>query len=156
MPAGSFDPAAARSALDRASAPGREDPLYWRAAAALAEASGKDEELALARGEFDRLARGTRRAADWSFRHPFHRLVLATSGRHRAIRLELPDVPPAGAVVELHWDGAILGVAALQPGEDLFSRLPVEPGVHQIEVASLHGPRLRLGALSLEPAPPPG
>jgi len=150
------DPDAARDALERTSAAGRDDPLYWRASENLAEATVDRQALALARRQLDRLDRGRWSAADWSFRRPAHRLVLLAAKPYESLRLELAGISSDGAAIELRWDGRILGVVALQPGEDLVWPLAVEPGVHQVAPADLSGRPLQPGALSLEGGAPPG
>ncbi|MFQ5349075.1 MAG: hypothetical protein ACE5EG_01385 [Thermoanaerobaculia bacterium] len=150
------DPDAASAALARAWPDARQDPLYWRASQRLAELRGDGPTGAQAREELDRLAHSDWATADWSLGNRSHRLVLLTAEHHRGLRLELQGMPATGAAVEVRWDGRILGVADLQPGEDLLWSLPAEPGIHQLTVANLSGRPLLPGPLSLTTEPAPG
>lgn len=145
------DPEGARRALERAGAGGR-DLLYWRAAERAHEAGGDAAALAAARREIDRVA-GSAIAADWSFRDGSWRLILASSAPSEAWRLRFDHMPPTGGAVEIRWNGQALGAVALAPGEDLFWKLPVAPGLHQLEITGLAGTAVRPGSLDLE-APP--
>ena len=148
------DPKEARRSLARVSRRRQDEMLYWRAAERLADTTGESEALERARRELSLLAGAHRSAENWSRRGSVYRLDLLTTQPYGGLRLQLERIPTEGAAIELHWDGRAIGVAALQPGEDLLWRLPVTPGAHLIEVANLTGRALGPAALSLLPASP--
>ena len=136
------DPAAARGALARVAAGLPRDPLLGRAKQRLGE--GRDDSQPIA-------ASATRK--DWSSRDGAYRLVLDSPERYQALRLGFEGVPSTGGAVEIRWDGRILGAGAVASGETLIWPLAVEPGLHQLEVASLSGAAVRPATLSLEVRP---
>lgn len=93
---------------------------------------------------------------DWRRRGSVYVLPLRTDRAARGLRLRIHDVPPEGAALELRWDGGLLDVVAVAPGEPLVHRFAVEPGAHLVEIVRAGGRPLPAGELSLEPGAPSG
>ena len=93
---------------------------------------------------------------DWDYGGAAPSLWLVPAGRAGGLRIALAEIPPAGGAVEVHWDGASRGCVAIPPGEDrLELTLPIEPGLHHLELAPLTGGRVLPGRTELLRRPPP-
>ncbi|HSM50322.1 MAG TPA: hypothetical protein VLA75_02870, partial [Thermoanaerobaculia bacterium] len=88
-------------------------------------------------------------AIDWRWRGPAALLEILPAAPASGLTLALDDVPAAGAVVEIQWNGAALAPRIVRPGETLA--LPLEiadtPGLLRLE--SLAGGRVRPGRVEI-------
>lgn len=126
-----------------------QQPTYWQARAELARAGG--DAAGATRAE-DRLRAMTRQdwgATDWSWHQDRARLEMLTETVARRVEIDLDDAPPAGTVIELRLDGALLGAFPARPAGTLGLDQALRPGYHLLEIESVGGGRVLPGAVRL-------
>jgi len=149
--------AKAAALLDRGDAPGAAvalAPLHreWKrrpAALALRVRLSRADPTLAPRGEAEAAYEAARRreweAIDWRWRGPAALLEILPDAPATGLALALDEVPAAGAVVEIQWNGTALAPRIVRPGELLA--LPIQiadtPGLLRVE--SLAGGRVRPG-----------
>jgi len=132
----------------------QEHPLAWEARLDVARAAGDAQGAALARERLAALGRESWPATAWAWRREVARLEMVTAGERRGLTVELDEVPPLGAVVELRLDGAALGVFPVRPAAAgtrplLELAVPVDAGLHLLEVEGTQGGRVLPGRVLL-------
>src|SRR6185436_15242990 len=112
--------------------------------------AARDEgELAQAQRELKNLGRSRWGAEDWRWRKDVARLEMVAAGDSAGIALDLVEIPPNGAVIELRLDGADLGafaVPAVSLGTPLRIPVAVRRGLHVLELSSSYGGQVLPGA----------
>ncbi len=143
----------ARGALAEVHHDWQHHPLYWQAKAETAAAARNEGEEAAALAALESLARSAWGAEEWGWRKEVARLELVAPGAATGIEVELAEVPPSGAVLEVRLDGADLGAFAVPaPGAGrpaLRLPVPLRPGLHVLEVVSTYGGQVLPGAARL-------
>jgi hypothetical protein len=149
MLAGRHQLAAAESTLAFVPRSWWERPTYWQVRLELAQAADDKAGMAQAEERLRGLARMSWPAAEWTWRGERARLEILAAAPAAEVEIDLLETPPAGAVVELWLDGALLGTAPARPGAPLVAGLPVSRGVHLIELQAVAGGPVTPGALRL-------
>jgi hypothetical protein len=132
----------------------QEHPLAWEARLEVARAAGDAQGAARARERLAALGRESWPATAWAWRREVARLEMVTAGAGRGLAVELDEVPPGGAVIELRLDGASLGVFPVRPAAAgtrplLELAAPVDAGLHLLEIEGTLGGRVLPGAVLL-------
>ncbi len=124
---------------------------YWLAALGVGEAAGDRRLLSDARLALERLAGGSVSFADWQTPAPrlFSRELYLPEPRHRLV-VGLTGSGPG--IVELRWDGDLLGVYPAAPGARLVVNGEFPAGGHRLQLAIPTGRFLGPGAARFEAA----
>jgi len=157
----SGDIEAGQEALDGTHSSWRHRLAYLGAAVDLGRAASNSAARDAAQGQLRAHAATAWATADWLSRdRGTARLEMVTEVNARGLRLTLDDVPPAGAVIELRFDGTVVGSfpvarsAAAGEGNQaavLDLRLTVPGGLHVLELETPVGGRVLPGAVALLP-----
>ena len=124
-------------------------PTYWLARLDFAKVSGRLAEVTKAEERLRGLSRRGWIATDWTWRQGRARLELLAQEPARKIELDLDEAPEGGGVVELRLDGGIVSTFLALPGRTLALTLPLQPGLHVLELESVGGGRVLPGAVRL-------
>lgn len=127
----------------------RSTPRFWLARRRLAELAGDLEAAAAVDRELARLRRSAWSEPDWRWREDGVRLELLPEGPSAGLEIEVREAPPAGAVVEILWDGALIEVLAVRAGERIAVAQTVSPDLHLLELIAPRGPSVRPGRVTL-------
>jgi hypothetical protein len=139
----------AAAALDLVPRSWWQRPAYWRARAELARASGDAVGAARAQEQLGAMARRDWAATDWSWHQERALLEILTAAPARGLEIDFDDAPPAGTVVELRLDGALLGAFPARPSGTLRIDRLLPPGDHLLGIESVGGGRVLPGAVRL-------
>jgi hypothetical protein len=141
--------AEAAAALDLVPRSWWEQPAYWQARLAMAQAGGDAAGAATAAERLRAMTRQDWAATAWTWHQDRARLEMLTQTAARRLEIDLDGVPAAGGVVELRLDGALLGVFPVQPGGGLRLDHDLRPGDHLLEIETAGGARVFPGAVRL-------
>jgi len=139
----------AAASLDLVPRSWRQRPAYWQARAELARANGDAAGAARAQDELRAMTRRDWAATDWSWHQERARLEILTDTAARRLEIDFDDAPPAGTVVELRLDGALLGTFPARPAGMAGIDRALPPGAHLLEVEGVGGGRVLPGAVRL-------
>lgn len=137
-----------RAALEALATPARVPPTrvgYWRQLAEIQRLADNPRAAAAANTTLQSMA-----AARWpghQFRKHYDtlRLELHSAADADGLRLRWGDLAAGGGAVAIRWDGRVVGTYAVGAGIPTRIEIPVERGVHLIEVLPVRG---RLPAVS--------
>lgn len=124
-------------------------PPYWLAQLDFARIAGRPAEETKAEERLRGFSRRGWAATDWTWRQGRARLEILAQGPARGIELDLDEVPEAGAVVELRLDGGSVSTFPAPQGRTLALALPLQPGLHVLELEGVGGGRVSPGAVRL-------
>jgi len=143
---------AARATLDRVHPAWRDQPLFLDLAARLARTDGRSNQT----GEAARIRAALERqrsrrwpvtAWSWSNPTPVLRMLVRESGN--GLRITIAEAPAAGAAVEVRLDGEGAGCREIRNGDTITLAMPIAPGPHSLELATLAGERVWPGPVEL-------
>jgi hypothetical protein len=134
--------APARDALALVHPESRERAAYWLARRLVARAAVDREAAAEARAALDALEATRWPAIEWSWKRGRVRLEPWIGGPADALSMTFGEVSAVGAAVALRWDGRVLGCVPAASGRRFAFPLPVEAGLHLLEVETLAGDRV--------------
>lgn len=127
-----------------------ERPIYWQVRLEIAQAADDRAGILQAEERLRDLARTSWPATEWTpMGEAGWRLEILAAAPASEMEIDFVATPPAGAVVELRLDGALLGTAPARPGAPLVTGLTLSRGLHLIELESLAGGPVTPGAVRL-------
>lgn len=133
----------AREALSLVHLNWQRRPLYWRARAEVAQASGDAKVAGEARARLGAAARRAWPATDWVWNKGTTRLEMVLGEPANGVTVALDSVSNSGALLELRLDGAALGAFPVRPLAGAVPALrvavPIGRGLHVLELESLDG-----------------
>jgi hypothetical protein len=127
----------------------QQHPSYWLARRDLAAAKGRAADDAEAKRRLADLARRRWPAYAWTWNGPRARLDLLAAGAADGLMIDVAEAPADGAAVAVQVDGAESGILVARPGTVLRLDRPIDPGLHQIDLAAVAGGPVRPGAVIL-------
>lgn len=143
----------AREALGLVHADWQDAPAYWLARQLAAKAAGELEEVAEVEAALDRLAADPWPGLAWSWKRGRVRLAPLVASPSERLSVNLGEVSETGAAVALRWNGEVLGCYPAAAGGAVTLSLPIERGLHLLEVETLAGSRVWPAWASVRPVP---
>ncbi|MEM9553882.1 MAG: hypothetical protein AAGC60_06470 [Acidobacteriota bacterium] len=129
----------------------RGELSYAVAAVEVAQASGNLAGAASARQRLEEMAARRWSPAAWRWARGRPVLELLPAESVDGLVVELPVVPVRGAVVDVRWDGASLGLVTVRRGTPLRLSLAVDASPHLLELRSVAGGEVTPGEVRLAP-----
>ena len=142
-------PTEARATLEQAT-PISKTELPWIHLYSRVTAAETDPEQAIrAQEALDRHRKNSWTALDWTTDDGPASLYLLPERAGSGLRIWLADGPAGGGVLELLWDGQLIAVRPVDPGDRLDLDFPITPELHLLEIRSLAGERTVPGSVQL-------
>lgn len=128
----------------------RDQPRFWiaqREIARLAADSTGEAESALA---LSGLSRSTWSLTDWRRTASTARLEVLPETEASGLTIEVVDAEPGGAIFDVLWDGRLVAIRRTTGPEARFEiELPVEAGLHYLDIVFHSGGSARPGTVSI-------
>lgn len=141
--------AAAAATLDTIDRQRREGPLYWLLRERVARNLGDLPDVGDARAALATLRSQEWPSLAWRWRGGRFVAELLPSAPAEGLELDINELPPGGAVIEVVWDGAAVARLPVVRKGPLRLSLPVTEGLHLLEVRPLAGGQVTPGRVAL-------
>ena len=128
----------ASSILSRVGRRGRNTAPYWLEANRLASARSDLPDLEETRQELEAHRAESWEASAWKYRGERLFAEILVGREAPGLELRISEVI-RGGLLQVQWDGDTLGIFALERPRSLRLSLPVEPGLHLLELRTLAG-----------------
>ncbi len=133
-------PVKAMAVLDQVDSLSRRDlVLYALARQRAAQANGDLAALAEAEKQLVRFRARAWQAQDWRWQGREASLLMLPEAPAKRLTFDLNQVPQAGAVVVVGWDGAVVARRSVMPGERITLDLMIDTSLHRLELKALAG-----------------
>jgi hypothetical protein len=133
----------ARASLELVSPDWQQRPAFHRVRSRARVRSGQQSAEVRVRGAADWPAR------EWAHRRRYSRLELVPAAARADLEIEFPDVHSDGAVVEVRWNGTLLGFFPLRPQSRLHVDTLASGTPQVLEILLLAGRYARPGIVRL-------
>jgi len=136
-------------ALDQVHRNWQGKPAYWLARRELARAADDRPAEVTAERQVAALGAAAWPRTAWSWRRGQARLEMLTAVPAASVSIGIDEAPPAGALLEVRLDGAVLGSVAATAGATVTLAASLPPGLHLLEIDSVAGGSVLPGGVAL-------